>query len=127
MKAILAGAALVTAIALGATGASAAPLSGFGKAAAADAGIIKVHGMHRECVEGRMGWHRSTPWGGRVACSPPWRKFDRHGRGHGHGHGNHHGYDKHAQPRYVDKPAPRVEVRPDPRIDVRPSPRRHTY
>lgn len=89
MKRILAGVAAAAAIALTATGASAAPFSGLGRADTGfNAGIIQVHGVHRECVEGRFGWHRSTPWGGRVACSPPWRKWHHRDRGHHEGRGH---------------------------------------
>ena len=110
MKRILAGVAAAAAIALSASVASAAPFSGLGKADTGfNAGIIKVHGVHRECVEGRWGWHRSTPWGGRVACSPPrWNKW-RHG-GHGYGHNEGRGHRD-------------VDVRPAPRHDA-PAPRR---
>lgn len=86
MKRIILAAGAFAAIALSATVASAAPFSGAGKFGAGfDAGIIQVHGVHRECVRGRFGWHRSTPWGGRMACRPHFKRWhggDHHGRGH---------------------------------------------
>ncbi|MGD9783686.1 MAG: hypothetical protein AB7E80_04600 [Hyphomicrobiaceae bacterium] len=50
--------------------ASAAPMGALAGTKAGDAsGIVKVHGVHRSCQLGRWGWHRSLPYGGRVACS----------------------------------------------------------
>ena len=104
MKRILTGVAAAAAIALTASVASAAPFSGLGRADTGfNAGIIKVHGVHRECVEGRWGWHRSTPWGGRQACRPMWNKW-RHG-GHHEGRGHDRGHRD-------------ADVRPAPRHDT---------
>lgn len=93
MKRTILAAAAFAAAALATTAATAAPFSGAGRLGTGfDAGIVQVHGVHRECAEGRMGWHRSTPWGGRIACAPRWNKwrYNRHeGRGHGRGHDDH--------------------------------------
>jgi hypothetical protein len=111
------------ALALTATAASAASLSGFGAAAprGLEAGIVKVHGVHRSCEEGRFGWHRSTPWG-REACRPHfnrgwgwggwgggWRgpRHDYDGPRHGWNGGRHDRDDD-----FNDRPRPRVEQAP---------------
>lgn len=70
MKRIAIAAAGLMALALSATASSAAPLSGLGsQGSGVEAGIVKVHGMHRSCRLGRWGWHRSI-WGGREECRP---------------------------------------------------------
>ena len=82
--AVVAGA--LSAIAMMASGAAAAPGAGLGSAVKNEsAGIVKVHGIHRACLEGRRGWHRSLPWGGRVECYPRWRRWHRD-----HDHDEHH-------------------------------------
>jgi hypothetical protein len=87
MKTIFAGAAALVAVTLSASIATAAPYANIGtRDAGFKTGIIQVHGVHRECVEGRWGWHRSTPWGGRIACQPAWKKWHHGGRGHGSRH-----------------------------------------
>ena len=74
--AVVAGA--LSAIAMMASGATAAPGAGLGSAVRNEnAGIVKVHGLHRACLEGRRGWHRSTVWGGRIECYPRWRRWNR--------------------------------------------------
>ena len=76
------------ALSISVSAASAASLSGFGAVASgADAGIVKVHGVHRSCDEGRFGWHRSSPWGERIPCRP------HRGWGWGWGRGGHRGHD----------------------------------
>lgn len=72
MRVILATTFLALGTALGAATASAAPLGGLGHAApqAADANLIKVHGVHRTCERGPAGWHRSPRKGVRIACRP---------------------------------------------------------
>ena len=84
MNRFVAAAGALLALGLTASVATAAPLSGVGKlTAGANADLVQVHGMHRECVRGRWGWHRSTPWGGRLECRPQWQRWDRNDdRGH---------------------------------------------
>ncbi len=94
MKRIAIAAAGLMALALSATVTTAAPLSGLGsQAAGIDAGIVKVHGIHRSCRLGHWGWHRST-WHGRQWCRPysenrwNWRG---HHRRHNDWNDNHRG------------------------------------
>jgi len=76
MNRFVAAAGALLALGLTASVATAAPLSGVGKlTAGANADLVQVHGMHRECVRGRWGWHRSTPWGGRLECRPQWKRW----------------------------------------------------
>lgn len=86
MKLTLLAGGAVTAIVLATSAASAAPIANLGKAVTGDtAGLIKVHGVHRECLRGRWGWHRSTPWGGRIVCEPHFRRwYGWEGRRHRH-------------------------------------------
>ena len=125
MKRIVILAGGLAALALSATVAPAGSYSNvgsnFGSAASrgSDAGIVKVHGVHRSCEEGRFGWHRSTPWGSE-ACRP---HFSR-GWGWGGGWRNHrdrdfdgprHGWNgghRDHNDDYNDRPRPRVEQAP---------------
>ena len=98
MKRIAIAAAGLMALALSATASSAAPISGLGsQAAGVEAGVVKVHGIHRSCQLGRWGWHRST-WHGREWCRPyvgnnwNWR---RHHRRHNDWNDNHRGNREH--------------------------------
>ena len=86
MNKFSAAAGALIALGLSATASSAAPYTGAGKLTSGfDAGVIQVHGVHRECVRGRFGWHRSTPWGGRLVCRPHFQRWD------GDRHDGHHG------------------------------------
>lgn len=66
--------------------ANAAPISGLGKAPAAENGLVQVHGRHRSCNLGVGGWHRSPRHGVRISCRPPrprgaywmWRSEGKH-------------------------------------------------
>ncbi len=85
MKNFAVAAGALSLMAMMASGASAAPGTGIGAAVSNDgAGIVKVHGIHRACVEGRYGWHRSPFWGVRKPCDPRWR------RDHDDDHREHH-------------------------------------
>jgi hypothetical protein len=61
--------------------ATAAPLTG--AVAPADVAgqslVTKVHdgNTHRDCQEGRRGWHRHDRYGERIECSPPRYGYDR--------------------------------------------------
>ena len=71
MKMIIAAVILGLGTALAAGAASAAPAGGFGSAVPqADAGLIKVHGIHSTCERGPAGWHRSPRKGVRIECRP---------------------------------------------------------
>ena len=52
--------------------ASAAPITA-GPTQNTDASIIKIHdgNTHRDCQEGRRGWHRHDRYGERIPCDPP--------------------------------------------------------
>lgn len=50
--------------------ANAAPLSGLGKAPAAESGLVQVHGRHNSCELGVAGWHRTPRRGVRITCRP---------------------------------------------------------
>jgi hypothetical protein len=39
--------------------------------AASSTGIVKIHGVHRDCEAGRYGWHRHNRYGERIACGRP--------------------------------------------------------
>lgn len=94
MKRIAITAAGFVALALSATASSAAPLSGLGtQGAGIEAGIIKVHGIHRSCEAGRWGWHRST-WRGRIACAPFFQRNWRRGHDDRHDGGNFRRHEK---------------------------------
>ncbi|MCB1519792.1 MAG: hypothetical protein KDJ37_04355 [Hyphomicrobiaceae bacterium] len=62
------------AFAMSASAATAAPLSGLGNAGTNGATqqnlLVKVHGIHRACMPGRFGWHRSSPRKRHIACRP---------------------------------------------------------
>lgn len=65
---------------------SAAPLTGLGKAPAAETGLVQVHGRHDACRLGGHGWHRSPRHGVRITCRPSrprggfwiWRSEGKH-------------------------------------------------
>ena len=80
----------VLALSFPVTAASAASLSGFGAVASGtDAGIVKIHGVHRSCDSDRFGWHRSPWWGDRDSCRSHW------GWGRWRGHHGHDDDDRH--------------------------------
>lgn len=58
------------AVAASAATANAAPLAGLAKSAAAENGVIQIHGRHDRCDLGRSGWHRSPRHGVRIVCRP---------------------------------------------------------
>ena len=71
MKVIKVAALSAIAVAASAAAASATPLSGLGKAPAAETGLVQVHGRHQGCRLGVAGWHRSPRYGVRITCRPP--------------------------------------------------------
>ena len=84
----------VLALSFPVTAASAASLSGFGAVTSGtDAGIVKIHGVHRSCESDRFGWHRSPWWGDRDSCRSHWGW----GWGRWRGHRDHDDDDRHGQ------------------------------
>ena len=105
MKHILFAAGTLSALALSASASSAAPYAGSGRLTPEfNAAIVQVHGVHRECIRGRWGWHRSTPWGGRIACRPHFDRRDDGDRGH---HEHHEGRGRDHDDRNDGPPPPR--------------------
>ena len=108
MKHILVAAGTFSALALSAGASSAAPFAGSGRLTPEfNAAIVQVHGVHRECIRGRWGWHRSTPWGGRIACRPQFNRWEDGDRGHHEHHEHHEGRGRDHDDRDDGPPPPR--------------------